>query len=83
MMGKTLKLAIAIGLAMALAAPAGATYGSSNPPSSTGGSTSGGSTSGGTEVPEPADFALFGLGVLGLMIGRRSSQRRRTSEAEA
>lgn len=78
-MGKTRKLATATGLAMALAAPAGAAYGSSNPPSSSGGST----TSDGTEVPEPADFALFGLGVLGLMIGRRSSQRRRTNEAEA
>jgi hypothetical protein len=30
------------------------------------------------EVPEPADFALFLLGVGGLVIGRRSSRARRT-----
>jgi len=50
---------------------------------STGGTTtsSGGTTTsssgGGTPVPEPADFALFAAGVAGLLIGRRTSRRRR------
>lgn len=29
------------------------------------------------EVPEPADFALFAMGVAGLLIGRRGSRNRR------
>jgi len=33
--------------------------------------------SGGAPVPHPADFALFGAGVIGLIIGRRSSRSRR------
>jgi len=32
---------------------------------------------GGTPVPEPADFALFAAGIAGLLIGRRTSRRRR------
>jgi hypothetical protein len=35
------------------------------------------SNSSGKPVPEPSDFALFALGVLGLVIGRRSSRARR------
>ena len=34
-------------------------------------SSSGGGGSGATPVPEPADAALFGLGVAGVAIGRR------------
>ena len=30
----------------------------------------------GTEIPEPSDFALFLMGVAGLVIGRRSARRR-------
>jgi PEP-CTERM motif len=29
----------------------------------------------GTPIPEPTDLALFALGVVGLIIGRRSSRR--------
>ncbi|WP_198350884.1 hypothetical protein [Flavisphingomonas formosensis] len=47
--------------------------------SSTSGGTTTSSSSGGTPVPEPADFALFAAGIAGLVIGRRSSRRRRTS----
>jgi hypothetical protein len=31
-----------------------------------------------TSVPEPADFALFLLGVAGLVVGRRTSRAKRT-----
>lgn len=31
----------------------------------------------GTEVPEPADFALFAAGVIGLIVGRYTSKTRR------
>ncbi len=31
----------------------------------------------GTAVPEPADFALFAAGVIGLLLGRRGSRSRR------
>jgi hypothetical protein len=30
----------------------------------------------GTKVPEPADFALFAAGVIGLLLGRRGSRSR-------
>lgn len=30
----------------------------------------------GTPIPEPTDFALFLLGVAGLVIGRRTARRR-------
>jgi hypothetical protein len=33
-----------------------------------------------TSIPEPSDFALFLMGVAGLVIGRRSSRRRRQSD---
>ena len=33
-----------------------------------------------TAIPEPSDFALFVMGVAGLVIGRRSSRRRRQSD---
>jgi hypothetical protein len=29
----------------------------------------------GTPIPEPTDFALFALGVAGLILGRQSSRR--------
>jgi hypothetical protein len=36
-----------------------------------------------TAVPEPADMMLFGAGIAGLLIGRRSSRaRRRSSERQ-
>ncbi|TCJ38360.1 PEP-CTERM sorting domain-containing protein [Parafrankia sp. BMG5.11] len=31
----------------------------------------------GTAVPEPSGLALFGLGVLGVIVGRRGARRRR------
>ncbi|MEP7222136.1 MAG: hypothetical protein ABI673_05650 [Novosphingobium sp.] len=31
---------------------------------------------GGVTIPEPTDFALFSLGVIGLIMGRRAAQRR-------
>ncbi len=37
------------------------------------------SSGGGTPVPEPSDFALFGLGALGLMLARRATSRRPAS----
>lgn len=52
---------------------------SSTPPtsSSSGGTTSSGGTSGSpTSVPEPAAFALFGLGLAGVAVGRRLHRRR-------
>ncbi len=49
-------------------------HGSSGNPGSSG--TPGGG-SGGTAVPEPSDFALFLLGVTGLVIGRRASSARK------
>ena len=33
-----------------------------------------------TSIPEPSDFALFLMGVAGLVIGRRSSRRRHQSD---
>lgn len=33
-----------------------------------------------TSIPEPSDFALFLMGVAGLVIGRRSSRRRRQGD---
>jgi hypothetical protein len=59
-----------------LASPANATRGGHHHGGSSGGS------SGGTSVPEPADFALFAAGVVGLMIGRRSSRKRAGRKAE-
>jgi hypothetical protein len=60
--------------------PGSSSGGSSSSSGSSGGGSSGGSSgggsSGGTPVPEPADFALFAAGVLGLIIGRRSSRAR-------
>jgi hypothetical protein len=29
----------------------------------------------GVQIPEPSDFALFALGVAGLIVGRQSSRR--------
>ncbi|MBU6207641.1 MAG: PEP-CTERM sorting domain-containing protein [Alphaproteobacteria bacterium] len=43
--------------------------------SSSASSSSGGSTSSGNPVPEPADYALFALGVGGLIIGQRAARR--------
>ena len=31
---------------------------------------------GSTAIPEPTDLALFGLGVLGLILGRRGARRK-------
>jgi hypothetical protein len=36
----------------------------------------------GTAVPEPADFALFGVGLAGLVIGRFATIRRRKKRDE-
>ncbi|HVR89880.1 MAG TPA: PEP-CTERM sorting domain-containing protein [Novosphingobium sp.] len=33
-----------------------------------------------TAIPEPTDLALFGLGVLGLIIGRRGARRRKSRD---
>lgn len=33
-----------------------------------------------TSIPEPSDFMLFLMGVAGLVIGRRSSRRRRGND---
>jgi hypothetical protein len=33
-----------------------------------------------TPVPEPSDFALFLIGVIGLLVGRRTSRSRRRSD---
>jgi hypothetical protein len=33
-----------------------------------------------TPVPEPSDFALFVIGVVGLLIGRRTSRSRRRAD---
>ncbi len=30
----------------------------------------------GASIPEPADLALFGLGVAGLILGRRAARRK-------
>lgn len=34
----------------------------------------------GTPIPEPSDFALFLLGVTGLVVGRWSSRKRRGND---
>ena len=34
----------------------------------------------GTSIPEPSDFALFLMGVAGLVIGHRSSRKRRQND---
>ncbi|WP_068073689.1 PEP-CTERM sorting domain-containing protein [Novosphingobium lentum] len=34
----------------------------------------------GTKVPEPTDLALFAMGVIGLVIGRRGARRRDRDE---
>ena len=31
----------------------------------------------GTPIPEPSNLALFGLGVLGVIVGRRAAAKRR------
>ena len=31
----------------------------------------------GTQIPEPSNLALFGLGLVGLIVGRQISKRRR------
>ncbi len=33
-----------------------------------------------TPIPEPSDFALFLMGVAGLVVGRRSSRKRRQND---
>lgn len=81
-------------LALSLVALPGAAIASSSPPSSStppstssgGGATSGGPTSGSpspTSVPEPAAYALFGLGVVGLVIGRRLHRKRTKKDDQA
>jgi hypothetical protein len=70
-----LRLTIAAAVAVSVAAPAAANWGSwgqhnNYPPRS---STS--SSSGGTPVPEPSDFALFALGAAGLIAGRWRARR--------
>ena len=37
--------------------------------------------SGGTEVPEPSSLAIFGLGVLGVIVGRQAAKRRADDDA--
>ncbi|QJB68831.1 PEP-CTERM sorting domain-containing protein [Parasphingorhabdus halotolerans] len=51
--------------------------GSTGGSTSSGGSSSGGSSSGGTQIPEPSNFMMLGLGVGGLVAGRLVARRRR------
>lgn len=70
-------IAAIAGALLLAAAPANATWrdGSSE--------AEGGASSGSTQVPEPADFVLFAIGVIGLLIGRRGSRARRNKADEA
>ena len=34
----------------------------------------------GVQIPEPSNMALFGLGVLGVLVGRRAARRRKPRE---
>ncbi len=37
---------------------------------------------GGTPLPEPSNLALFGLGLAGLVIGRRMAAKRKTPDKD-
>ena len=75
---------LALALAIGLAAPASAGWWPSGTSGADGGNAAAAqahparrpaTTS--TAVPEPADFALFAAGVIGLLLGRRGSRSRR------
>jgi hypothetical protein len=40
------------------------------------------SAGGATPLPEPSNLALFGLGVAGLVIGRRMAAKRKSSDKD-
>lgn len=71
----------------ALTLPAGLASAYDKPPShppstgSSGGGSSGGSSGGKpVSVPEPAEMALFGMGLAGLVAGRWLNRRRKTQD---
>ncbi len=69
MMVRVLPVALLAGVIAASPAMAGGFFGPHGAGHHGGGSS--GSGGGATKVPEPADAALFGLGVVGVALGRR------------
>jgi hypothetical protein len=70
-----LRLIIAAAVALSVAAPAAASWGSWGQHDYTPRGTTSSSSTGGTAVPEPSDFALFALGAAGLIAGRWRARR--------
>lgn len=69
-------VAMLAGLIAASPALAGGFFGHHGSGHHGGSSSPGGGGSGATPVPEPADAALFGLGVAGVALGRRFRHRK-------